>query len=185
MAIFLKIKRHYLAVAEQLQIPVEELEHLDLEKETYRNHVIVPVESINKASIRAIRYAKTISDHVIAFNIATDHQAEAKIKEKWHHLHTEIPLIVRYSPYRKVIEPLLEFIESYEEHSYKKGDMITIILPQFSVRTWWHVFLHNQTRLFLENNLLKHKHVVVAIMPLQLKRDSEVLPNIFGKVKKE
>jgi amino acid transporter len=175
MAVFLKIKRHYLAVAQQLRIQPEELELLDLSKDVYRNHVIVPIESVNKASIRALRYAKTISDNIVAFNVATNEETELKFKEKWNLLHTDIPLIVKYSPYRKVLEPLLDFIESYEEHNYTRGDMITVILPQFSVRNWWQFVLHNQSRIFIMRELLKHKHIVIATIPLQLKQDQVVL----------
>jgi amino acid transporter len=175
MMIFMKIKRHYLAVAEQLRLKPEELETLDLSKSVYRNHVIVPIESVNKASIRALRYAKTISDNIVAFNIATNEEVERRFKEKWNLLHTNIPLIVKYSPYRKVVEPLLDFIESYEEHNYQRGDMITVILPQFSVHHWWQFVLHNQSRLFIMRNLLKHKHIVIATIPLQLKQDQVVL----------
>jgi amino acid transporter len=176
MAGFIAIKKHYMAVAAQLRLSQEEFESLDLNKSIYRNHVIVPIESINKASVRALRYARTISDNVVAFNVAINEENERKIKEKWQLLNTDIPLFIKYSCYRKVMEPLMEFIHSYEEHSYKKGDMITVILPQFSVRTWWHYFLHNQTRIFIQRELLQHKHIVVATMPLQLKRDREVLP---------
>jgi amino acid transporter len=175
MMVMIKIKKHYVAVAEQLRLQPEELEAFDLSKDIYRNHVIVPVESVNKASIRALRYAKTISNSIVAFNVAINEEAEHKFKEKWNRLHTNIPLIVKYSPYRKVVEPLLDFIESYEEHNYTKGDMITVILPQFSVSHWWQFILHNQSRLFIMKDLLKHKHIVVATMPLQLKRDEVVL----------
>jgi amino acid transporter len=175
MMAMLKVKRHYIALAEQLRLPPEELEEIDLSKDIYRNHVIVPVESINKASVRALRYAKTISNNIVAFNVCIDDESKQKIKERWSKLNTDIPLVVKYSPYRKILEPLLHFIDSYEEHSYKKGDMITVILSQFSVTTWWHIFLHNQSRVFIQQDLMKHKHIVVGIMPLQLKRDSEVL----------
>ena len=175
MMMFMKIKRHYLAVAEQLRLTPEELKALDFSKATYRNHVIVPIESVNKASIRALRYAKTISNNVVAFNVAINEEAEMKFKDKWNQLQTNIPLIVKYSPYRKVVAPLLEFIESYEEHNYQRGDMITVILPQFSVKAWWQVILHNQSRLFITRNLLKHKHIVIATIPLQLKQDQVVL----------
>ena len=70
MFIMLRIKRHYFAVALQLRLPPEELNAIDLSKDIYGNHVIIPVESLNKTSIRALRYAKTISDNVVAFNVA-------------------------------------------------------------------------------------------------------------------
>ncbi|MGE5509568.1 MAG: APC family permease [Chitinophagales bacterium] len=185
MTAFLKIKRHYAAVAQQLRLPVEELSSIDLSGQTYRNHVIVPLESINKASIRALRYARTVSDHVVAFHVATNPEGVERLKEKWSHLNTDVQLVIHYSPYRKVIEPLLDFIASYEEHEYKKGDMITVVLPQFSVRTWWHIVLHNQTRFFIERDLLKRKHIVVAVMPLQLKGDNEVLRQVSGGLQRE
>ena len=181
MAGMLKIKRHYTAVAEQLRLKPEELAALDLSKDIYRNHVIVPIESVNKASVRALRYARTISDNIVAFNVAINEEAEMKFKDKWNQLNTNIPLIVKYSPYRKVVAPLIEFIESYEEHNYQPGDMITVVLPQFSVQAWWQVFLHNQSRLFITRNLLKHKHVVIATIPLQLKQDQAVLEKTSKK----
>lgn len=172
----LKMKRHYIAVKKQLRIKPEELGMIDIEHDKYINRVIVPIESINKSSIRALRFAKTISDNVVAFCVATDLESGEEILEKYRKLKTDIPLIVKYSPFRKVVEPLLKFIES-AEYEYKKGDMITVILPQFSVNRWWHRFLHNQTRLFVERELLKHKHIVVAVMPLQLISDELALKN--------
>ena len=170
----LKVKKHYVAVKRQLRIKPEELDTIDIEHDKYINRVIVPIESINKSSIRALRFAKTISDNVIAFCVSTDEESGKEVQGKYKRLKTDIPLIIKYSPFRKVVEPLLKFIES-EEYEYKKGDMITVILPQFSVKRWWHRFLHNQTRVFVEKELLKHKHIVVAVMPLQLIDDELVL----------
>jgi amino acid transporter len=168
--LMLKVKKHYTSVSEQLRLTPDELRAIDLSPANYVNRVIVPVESINKASVRALRYAKTISDNIVAFNVSIDEESGRKIKEKYSLLNTDIPLIIKYSPYRRVLEPLLKFIES-TEYTYKKGDMITVILPQFAVKTWWNKILHNHTRLFIERELIKHKHIVVATMPLQLKKD--------------
>ncbi len=170
----LKVKNHYVAVAKQLKLSIEELETLDISNDHYRNHVIVPVESVNKASIRALRYARTISDNVTAFNVSIDSESAQKLKERYSALNTDIPLIVKYSPFRKVVDPLLKFIES-AEYDYKKGDMITVILPQFTIKKWWHSLLHNHSRIFIERELVKHKHIVVCIMPLQLKNDDFIL----------
>jgi hypothetical protein len=170
----LKIKYHYLAVKKQLRIPPEELGKIDILQDKYMNRVIVPIESVNKSSVRALRYAKTISDNVVAFCVTTDEESGKEIREKYNRIKSDIPLFIKYSPFRKVVEPLLKFIES-AEYNHQKGDMITVIVPQFTVRRWWHRILHNQTRVFIESELLKHKHIVVAVMPLQLADDEEVL----------
>lgn len=174
IALMLKVKNHYIAVAKQLKLSNEEIAELDLTKDVYKNRVIVPVESVNRTSVRALRYAKTISDNVVAFCVAIDDDAAAKIREKYGELNTDIPLIIKNSQFRKVVEPLLKFIES-AEYGYRKGDMITVVLPQFVVKKKWHRILHNHTWVFIQRQLLKHKHIVVATMPLQLKDDKVVL----------
>ena len=73
-----------------------------------------------------------------------------------------------------MVDPLLKFIKS-AEYDYKPGDMITVILPQFTVSKWWHRLLHNQTRIYIERELLKHKLLVVSTMPLQMKDDNTAL----------
>ncbi|BCJ98178.1 amino acid permease [Anaerocolumna chitinilytica] len=162
-----KVKKHYENIRKQLKITPKLLERADINNKKYTNHVIVPLSSVNKSSVRALKYGTTISDNVTAFCVATDEESAAKIQEKYNELGTDIPLIIKYNPYRKVVEPLLDFIES-AEYEYKKGDIITVILPQFVVKRWWQRLLHNQTGRFIERKLLKHKHIVVAVMPLQL-----------------
>lgn len=169
VTVTLRIKRHYDQLAEQLRIEVEDFPAIDFTHDIYRkNIVIVPIDSINKASVRALKYAKTISNNVIAFNISIDEEAEKKIKEKWRMLNTDIPLVVKYSPFRKIEEPLFKFIETFEI-DHKHGDMVTIVLPQFMVKRRWHNVLHNHTRLFISNGLMKRKHIVIATMPFNLK----------------
>lgn len=174
MFFMLKVKKHYFAISKQLRIKPEEYETLNISKDHYHNRVIVPIESLNKSSIRALRYASTISDNVIAFSIAVDEESGEKIRKNYDRLKTDIPLIIKYSPFRKVVDPLLRYIKS-EEYDYQQGDMITVILPQFTVNKWWHHLLHNQTRVFIERQLLKHKHIVVSTMPLQMRDDDAVL----------
>lgn len=174
--IMLKVKKHYIAVSKQLRMKPEQIASVDITRDVYKNRVIVPIESINKASVRALRYAKTISNNVIAFNVSLDEESGQKVRERYNMINTDVPLIIKYSPFRKIVEPLMKFIES-AEYEYIKGDIITVILPQFAVKHWWQKILHNQTRVMIEREVLKHKHIVLAIMPLQLKDDDFVLKN--------
>jgi hypothetical protein len=56
-------------------------------------------------------------------------------------------------------------------------------MPEFMVTKGWHKLLHDRTRQYIENQLLKHKHIVVATMPYQLHDDIKV--GQIGKIKKE
>jgi hypothetical protein len=172
--LMLRIRRHYFAVGKQLKLSDDILEKFRIDDIEYNNRVIVPLESVNRSSVRAIRYAKTISDKINVFSVVLDPDKEKKLRADYAKLETDIPLTVWTSPYRKVVDPLLKYIES-EEYKYKEGDIITVLLPEFAVRKWWHHILHNQTRLFISRELLKHKHIVVATIPLQLRDDSEII----------
>jgi K+ transporter len=181
----LKIKKHYFAISKQLKLAPEELENFDIDNKKYRNRVIVPIDSVNRSSVRSIRYAKTISDNVVVFSVAIDHETEMKLRANYELLHTDIPLIVKYSPYRKIVDPLLEYISS-EEYKYQKGDIITVLLARFVVKKWWHHLLHNSTHLRITRKLLRHEHIVVSTMPLQLKDDDMIInsPQYNGKNEK-
>ncbi|MHB8062302.1 MAG: APC family permease, partial [Ruminiclostridium sp.] len=99
--LMLKVKRHYTAIVKQLKITPEELSTVNIKQNVYRNRVIVPIDSINKASIRALRYASTISDNVIAFNVSIDEENAIKLRDKFNLLDSEIQLIIKYSPFRR------------------------------------------------------------------------------------
>ncbi len=169
-----KIYTHYTAVREQLRIKGSEYEDADFSCLEYRNKIIVPIESVNKASVRALRYARTICNDVVAFTVVLTDDDAHEIREKFDQLNINIPLVIKLSPYRKVVEPLLRFIES-SEYDREPGDIITVLLSSFVVRRWWHSLLHGNTRKYIEKKLLTHKHIVVSTMPLQLKDDREYL----------
>lgn len=162
----LRVKGHYSSVREQLKVNPKEIT-IDV-KSHYDNKVIVLLESINKASVRGIKYALTISDNVRVFSVVLNEEQEQKLRKNFNDLDVDVPLTIMYSPYRKVVAPLLEYIKS-EEYDYKKGEMITVIMPHFSVKKKRFAVLHNQTQLLIERELLKHKHIVVADLPFQLK----------------
>jgi hypothetical protein len=77
-----------------------------------------------------------------------------------------VPLVVLESPYRSLMEPLLEYIEEVErEHP---GDYVTVLLPEFVPARWWHHLLHNQRALLLKGALLFKRRTVVVSVPFHL-----------------
>lgn len=179
-----KVHNHYMAVNQQLEISESEYATFDFSDTNYRNRIIVPIENVNKSSVRALRYAITTCDNVVAFTVSIDEERAKEIKAKFDKLNTDIPLVIKLSPYRKVVDPLARFIES-SEYDYQSGDMITVLLPDIELKKRWHELLHNNTRSYIQKKLLKHKHIVVAVMPLQLKDDTEYLDSIKKHTKKK
>ncbi|MGE5391904.1 MAG: APC family permease [Deltaproteobacteria bacterium] len=166
IALMLRIKRHYIMVAGQLDIPNEYLPALDLTA-NYSHHVIVPIDSLNVMVVKALRYARSLTPNVEAFHVEIYPGEADKLRNKWAMLNTNIPLIIKYSPYREVVNLLTKYIDS-EEHASKPGDIITVLLPQFFVSRRWEMALHNNTSLFIANAMLKKRNVIVSIIPFYL-----------------
>ncbi len=162
----LRIHRHYCQVAQRLNIPNEDLGRTSLDAR-YSHHVIIPIDSLNAMVINALRYAKSLGANVEAFHVETYTGEADKLRRKWDLLKTDIPLIVKHSSYREVVGPLIEYIES-EEHASRPGDMITVLLPQFIVKKWWDMALHNNTSIFIANALFHQRNIVVSVLPFSL-----------------
>lgn len=167
MFIFKKIKRHYLDMAEQLHLPLEEGPYQA--KPLGTHYVIVPVASPTRVVAETMRYAKKIGDEVIALHIATDKEAITAVEEKWRQWNPEVNLVTVYSPYRLVIQPLLQYVEKLTRRKQPE-DYITVVIPEFETRKWWHRLLHNQTGLVLRTLLIFNKNVVVATLPFHLQK---------------
>jgi hypothetical protein len=177
----LKIKNHYKSVARQLDISDDDLSKINLVL-PHSHHVIVPIDSLNAMVVKALRYARTMTDSVEAFHIETYEGEADKLRKKWAMLNTDIPLIIKQSPYREVVDPLKEYIDS-EEHASQPGDIITVLLPQFFVPKAWQMALHNNTSLFIANALFSKRNVVVSILPFYLEDLKKYKAKITGKGK--
>lgn len=162
----LKIKSHYISVARQLDIPNDTLSRISLEAK-YDHHFIVPIASMNGLVVLALRYAKSLSPNVVAFHVEPTEGESDKLIRKWQQLNTDVPLVIKRSPFREIVGPLIEYIDS-EEHESKPGDMITILLPQFIVPKGWELMLHNNTSLFIARALFAKRHVVISVLPFYL-----------------
>jgi len=172
--LMMKVKQHYTALALQLHIHEKEYDDLDLTVKKYNNRAIVLLSSVNKASVRALRYAATICQDVTTFSVVMNDADEQKLIDNYAKLHNDIPLIVKKSLYRKVVTPLIEYIES-TEYNYKKGDMITVVMPQFLVKKRWQRILHNQTQMFIQRKLIKKYHIAIVTIPFQLHDERDIL----------
>ena len=72
------------------------------------------------------------------------------------------------SPYRSLIDPLLEYIEQVRAE-HRQG-YVTVILPEFVPKRMWHHLLHNQHALLIKGALLFKPNVVVTSVPFHLGR---------------
>ncbi len=163
--IFRRIKRHYNDMAEQLHLPLEE--GLLAKAPRGRNIVIVPISTPTRVVVDTLNYAKLISTNIIGLHVATNEEAGSKVQAKWQRWDPGIKLVTIYSPFRLLIQPLLDYVEELEK-TKSPDDYITVLIPEFETRQWWHRLLHNQTGWILRTMLILKKNVIVATIPYHL-----------------
>ncbi|HWU38704.1 MAG TPA: hypothetical protein VN203_13735, partial [Candidatus Acidoferrum sp.] len=71
------------------------------------------------------------------------------------------------SPYRLLVEPIMEYIEGLCRIR-QANEVIIVVVPQFVSRHWWTGFLHNQTAFMLRLGLLLRPGVVIIEVPYQV-----------------
>ncbi len=162
VAMFSAIHRHYEDLRNRLS-----LEHYDPPLPLTHNRVIFPVSGVHRGTLAAIRFAQAISGDITGVHVSLDPADSAKVKEKWEQWCATIPLVIIESPYRVLLEPLLEYIKS-EAAKVKPNETITVVVPEFVARRGWHNFLHMQTSQLLQLALLLTPGVVIVEVPYQV-----------------
>ena len=160
VTIFKATRRHYDHVASQLTLRGYE------PMPRKHNTVLIPIGGIQRAVVEALRYAETLSDDVRAVYVDVDSIGTEVVRKGWETWGGRVQLIVLDSPFRSVMEPLLEYIEQVEAE--REDDYVTVILPEFVPARWWQHLLHNQRALLIKGALLFRPNTVVTSVPFHL-----------------
>jgi len=155
VATFSGVHRHYQRVSNEIYPP----ETLQMWK-VRPLRIVVPIDGWNRISERALRFALRISEDVTAVHV-TDNPTNQALIDVFH-TRIETPardagfrqprLEIIHSPYRKLFEPLLEYIESIKNESPDK--LIAVVIPELVQSRWWEYLLHNHAAAGLKTMLL-------------------------------
>jgi amino acid transporter len=160
--VFKATHRHYTHVASQLSLKGWRGER------PQHSTVLVPIGGVHRAVLQATAYARSLSDDVRALFVDTDPAGTERVRDDWKKWGGDTALVVLPSPFRSLMEPLLEYIDQLQaEHP---DDYVTVILPEFVPRRWWQHLLHNQRALLIKGALLFRPRVVVTSVPFHLER---------------
>jgi len=161
--VMIRIKRHYDRVAQQLKLNVDE-KPKDISYIIHKQYVIVPIDTLNKSFLKALNYARTISENIIVFHVSVDEEVTKKLQVKWEEYNVGIPMIIKQSPYRDLFSLMCAYIDS-EEYAAGPNDTVTVVLPQFVITKWWHNILHNQTSIIMKSKLMRKRNIAVITVP--------------------
>ena len=168
-----RVKRHYNRVNAALEVP-------DGYRPRRHTHtVVVLVGTVNRATLAAVAYARSLSpDRLIALTVATEPGEAERLQHQWEEFGLEVPLRVLASPYRELSGPVLKELDDLD--AAHENDIITVILPEFVLTKWWEQLLHNQSALVLKGRLLFRPNTVVVSVPYHIDQGKVDVPGVVG-----
>jgi hypothetical protein len=164
VTVFAVTRRHYDHVASELTLRGWTLEPGG------GHTVVVPIGGMQRAVVQALRYARMLSTDVRATYVEIDPAATDALRRQWSEWGQGASLVVLDSPYRSLMEPLLEYIEQLKRAD--PNGFVTVILPEFVPQRLWQHLLHNQHALLIKGALLFKPNVVVTSVPFHLGRQA-------------
>ncbi|WP_005035862.1 APC family permease [Holophaga foetida] len=167
--VFFRIHRHYIGI--KAKLAVSRLEAFLPPK----HHALVLISGIHGGVVEALAYARLISgDRVEALTVDlgsdgfTDSPALARLRSDWNHYGMGVPLRAVPSPYRRIVEPVLEEVERFRQA--EPDVCLTVILPEFVTFTWWERLLHGQMAFRIKTGLMMKPGVIVTSVRIHLPR---------------
>jgi amino acid transporter len=149
VVMFLRIRAHYREVGRELTL--HGLPPSLRPAPTPR--VVIPISGVHRGIVEAVDFALAITRDVTAVYVELEPGEASAVQKKWKLWWPDIPLVVVPSPYRSIIQPLVDFLDRTDtEHN--DGQLATLLLPEFVPAKWWQSLLHNQTAWLLKAALL-------------------------------
>jgi hypothetical protein len=146
---------HAIHQAEEDESP-DQLQHL----------AVVPIVRLDLSGLRALAYASSLGQPVLAVHISPGGDEAARFRSYWAAWGNHLPLEVVDSPYRALVAPLACYINALR--TQRSELTLTVVLPELIVRHRWHRPLHNGTAHRLRRALRRQPGVVITTVPLHL-----------------
>jgi hypothetical protein len=137
--------------------------------EIHRNIVVVPVARVDRATVRALNFAKSIAGEKQAVFVNFDAKEGEAMIAQWRAAQLDVPLKLIESPYRSVTGPLIRFIDKLSRENQDAN--VVVVLPEIVPKHLWQLALHNQTMVIFKFILLlrPHNRILVSV-PYHLAR---------------
>jgi amino acid transporter len=127
---------------------------------------VVPIVRLDLSSLRALAYAASLGQPVLAVHISPSDDEAARFTDYWSAWGDHVPLEVVASPYRALVAPLASYISALR--AQRAELTVTVVLPEIIVKHRFHQPLHNGTARRLRRALRRQPGVVITTVPLHL-----------------
>lgn len=148
------IKRRYGQIAGQLAVTDESMPR------PREQTAILLVPRVHQGIVTALDYAKSLHADVRGLHVTLDRKLVPQMRRDWEAYGGTVPLVVIESPFRSLIDPVLEYIDQMLEEDPDR--LITVIVAEAVATKWHHRILQENVAQQLKRSLGKRKNVVVS-----------------------
>ncbi len=166
VGMFWGIHHHYRKVAKKLSLD----NFGALPPHNTRHRVIMPVSGVHQGTLAALRYARMLSDDVTAVYVMIEPAESEKIRKKWEMWGEGVRMVMLNSPYRLLVEPLLEYIADLARQR-QPGETMTIVVPEFVSNSRVTAALHTNTADLLRSQFKRQPGIVIVNVPYQVQEE--------------
>lgn len=171
MILMIAVRRHY----DREQAETAKPEPLELSG-LRQPLVVVPILRWDKVAQKGLRFALILSADVQGLHVDCG-EGSKQLRANWSSFVEEpakkaglpIPkLVVLNSPYRFIINPILDYVLELEEKNPDRE--IAVLVPELVEQRWYHYLLHNQRAAWLKALLLLkgNQRIIVIDVPWYL-----------------
>ncbi|WP_078901573.1 APC family permease [Actinacidiphila yeochonensis] len=131
--------------------------------EEIRHLSVVPIATMDLAGMRALAYAASLRQPVLALHLSAAEAEADRFRGYWNTWGDHLPLEVLVSPYRATVAPLVSYIEAL--HEQQPQLTLTIIVPEIVTRRRRHRVLHSRIAARLRRALRPLPKIVITTVP--------------------
>lgn len=134
--------------------------------EEIRHLSVVPIATMDLAGMRALAYAASLHQPVLALHVSPEEYEAERFREYWTLWGDHLPLEVVVSPYRAIVAPLVHYIEAL--HAKRPDLTLTVILPEIVTMRWRYRLLHSRIAPRLRHALRPLPKIVITTVPFHV-----------------
>jgi len=169
VALFLRIRTHYDAVARRLRMAPDKLLKLPAAPLEGGIPTVVLVGELHRGSFEPVRFARTLASDLVAVHVDLRGDRAEGFRDQWSRQVPDVRLEVLDSPYRSLVDPVVAFVKGFEvEHRKDRNRFCMIVLPVFVTQRRCQDLRHNQSTILLRQALREQGTRVVTTVGFYL-----------------
>ncbi|MCS7055326.1 MAG: APC family permease [Thermoflexales bacterium] len=168
--VFHRVHKHYRDVARILSLSKERVKPTPHPVRT-----IVLVDDVHRGTVRVVDFAKSLGHPWTPVHVDYNDRKTHIVQQKWRERIGEGELVILPSPYRRLVEPIVDYVKAELEKD--PNLFVHVIMGQLVMDTPWARALHSNNALGIMSALQAIDRVIVTDVPYQLHgEDVELYP---------